>query len=404
MQRRATLGAVAALGAALAAAATAAALVPLPTRLTQALAVPNVSHRQEGAVAVDLDSGVPVFARNPDVSLVPASNEKLFVTYAAAKELGADYRFRTEVLGEGYRDGAVWHGDLVLKGFGDPTLTSAGLGRLAAQLAAVGIERVTGRLVGDESWFDAVRTAPGWKPDFYLAESAPLSALVVNGDVVGQRLALDPPLATAAQFRRLLRAHGITTGRVVVGRASTGATVLAEVHSRTLARILVDMDHDSENFVAEMLLKELGAEESGVGTTAAGSAVVVRALAGAAIPLAGVHIADGSGLSLDDRTTARALAALLVACWRDPALRTVVWNALATPGEPGTLEHRLPDEPAHSLVRAKTGTTDLSSALSGYVGTRYAFVLLENGSPVAWDWARLAQDRFVEALARAASG
>ena len=99
--------------------------VPLPTRLTQALAVPNVSARTEGVVVVDLDSGKTVFARNPDLPLAPASNEKLALTYAALKELGPDYEFRTEVLGDGWQDGAIWHGSLVLKGFGDPTLVVA---------------------------------------------------------------------------------------------------------------------------------------------------------------------------------------------------------------------------------------------------------------------------------------
>ena len=96
--------------------------MPLPTRLTQALAVPDVSARTEGVVVVDLDSGKTVFARNPDLPLAPASNEKLALTYAALKELGPAYEFRTEVLGEGWQDGTVWHGSLVLKGFGDPTL------------------------------------------------------------------------------------------------------------------------------------------------------------------------------------------------------------------------------------------------------------------------------------------
>ena len=73
-----------------------------------------------------------------------------------------------------------------------------------------------------------------------------------------------------------------------------------------------EMDRDSDNFTAELLLKELGAEVGAGGTTAAGAAVVRRDLAAAGVPLAGVRIVDGSGLSLDDRLTARALSVLLV--------------------------------------------------------------------------------------------
>ena len=366
----------------------------------QALSVPNVAPASEGVVAIDLRSGATLFARNPDLSLAPASNEKLPLTYAALEELGPDYRFRTELLGEGHQDGSVWHGTLVLKGFGDPTLSSAQLARLAAQLVDAGISRVTGPLLGDESWFDSLRTGPGWKASFYLSESPPLSALVVDGDVYEGRLALRPALAAAGRLRRLLRARGVTTGPVGLGTARSGAVRLGEVRSVRLASVIAEMDTNSDNFVAELLLKELGAEEGGTGSSAEGAAVVRRALAEGGIPIAGVTIADGSGLSLDDRLTARSLAVLLMAAWRDPTLRQDVFAALPVAGETGTLRDRLESRPARGAVRAKTGTTDTASALSGYAHRRYAFAVVQNGDPVSWFWARRAQDRFAQALAR----
>src|SRR5581483_3763393 len=99
----------------------------LPRALATKSAVPWIS----AGLVVDLATGATVFARNADVSLEPASNEKLGVTYAALTELGPTYRFRTEVLGEGVRRGDVWDGNVVLKGFGDPTLSSRRLGLLA---------------------------------------------------------------------------------------------------------------------------------------------------------------------------------------------------------------------------------------------------------------------------------
>jgi serine-type D-Ala-D-Ala carboxypeptidase/endopeptidase (penicillin-binding protein 4) len=377
--------------------------VPLPTRLTQALAVPDVSARTEGVVVVDLDSGKTVFARNPDLPLAPASNEKLALTYAALKELGPDFEFRTEVLGVGWQDGAVWHGSLVLKGYGDPTLSSLGLKRLANQLAKAGIRQVTGHLFADESWFDTVRTAPGWKASFFLEECPPLSALVADGDLVGNRFALSPAISATAKFRQALQTAGITTGGISLHKAPAGATPLALVNSDPLSDILTEMDHNSDNYVAELLLKDLGAEIGTGGTTAAGDAVVIRSLAAAGISLAGVQIVDGSGLSLDDRLTARAVTSLLLLSWRDPDLRNVLWNALPVAGVSGTLQHRLLDGPAHGVVRAKTGTTDLASALSGYASDRYAFSILQNGEPVSFYYARLAQDRVAQALARVAA-
>jgi serine-type D-Ala-D-Ala carboxypeptidase/endopeptidase (penicillin-binding protein 4) len=375
------------------------AATPLPTRLAQALAVPGSRPAASAAIAIDLASGRPVFERNADTSLIPASNEKLTVTYAALVSLGVRYRFRTEVLSVGRQDGTTWNGNIYLKGFGDPTLTSQQLKRLAAQLKTAGIERVDGRVVGDESWFDGQRTAPGWKSSFFLFESPPLSALVVDHGVYENHLALQPALAAAGRFKQLLKARGIAAGRATVGRAPAGASALAHVESAALPKVLQEMDRDSDNFTAELMLKQLGAEAGAAGTTRAGAAVVLRDLQAADVPLAGVRIADGSGLSLDDRMTARALAAMLVAVWNNVALRQVFWRALPIAGENGTLEDRMERAPARGVVRAKTGTTNRSSALSGYVGRRYAFVIIQNGFPVfAWA-ARKAQDRFATALA-----
>jgi PBP4 family serine-type D-alanyl-D-alanine carboxypeptidase len=187
----------------------------------------------------------------------------------------------------------------------------------------------------------------------------------------------------------------------MTGRAPAGALGLAQVVSEPLTKILDEMDGDSDNFVAEMLLKDLGAEVGTGGTTAAGVAVVVRDLQAAGIPLTGVRLADGSGLSQLDRVTARALGALLVSAWNDLDLQQPLWQALPVAGRTGTLEHRMRTRPALGNVRAKTGTTDGASALSGFVGDRYAFVVLQNGAPVSWFAARKAQDRFATALASA---
>jgi len=368
--------------------------------LANALAVQGNTWATSSALAVDLQSDGVVFARNADLSLAPASNEKLPVTFAALRQLGLSYRFKTEVLGRGAQEGTVWHGDLFLKGFGDPTLTSARLGRLAQVIANAGITRVDGRLYGDETWFDAKRAAPGWKLGYLLYECPPLSALVVDRALYDGHTALKPALAAAGTFRRLLRGFGVTTGRVGLGRAPSSATLLATSESPTLRNVIAVMDRDSDNFRAEMLLKALGAEAGTGGTSAGGAAVVRRVLAEADVPLAGVVIADGSGLSLLDRLTATALGRILTTAWSDASLRPVFWTALPAAGQQGTLVRRLNDSPAAGVVHAKTGTTNEASALSGYVRDRFAFVVVQNGDPVAATAARKAQDRFAIALAR----
>jgi D-alanyl-D-alanine carboxypeptidase/D-alanyl-D-alanine-endopeptidase (penicillin-binding protein 4) len=126
-------------------------------------------------------------------------------------------------------------------------------------------------------------------------------------------------------------------------------------------------------------------------------------LAEAGIPLAGVRIADGSGLSALDRLTARTIVGILDAAWQDPEIRPSFVAALAVAGRSGTLKDRLRAAPARGTVIGKTGTTSIASALSGYVRQRYVFSVLQNGNPVSYLWARRAQDRFATVLAGASA-
>jgi D-alanyl-D-alanine carboxypeptidase/D-alanyl-D-alanine-endopeptidase (penicillin-binding protein 4) len=372
----------------------------LQRKLAQALRVPHVQLSQTGALAVELATGRPVFARNSAVPYAPASTEKLAVTLAALSILGPTFRFQTEVLGEGSQQGAVWRGSLVLQGHGDPTLSSGDLRDLALQLRRLGLRRVSGGVLGDESWFDSRRTGPGWRASFYLNESPPLSALAVDRARYRGAVSSQPALGAALAFRDALRAAGIAVaGRVATGRADADAFPLALVTSPALAAIVRSMDLQSDNFTAELLLKELGAVAGDRGTSAAGAVVVTRQLAAADVPLAGVRIADGSGLSPLNRLTPNALVAILEAAWATPQVRARFLAALPVAGMTGTLHDRMRRPPARGNVLAKTGTTSGASALSGFVRGRYVFAVLHNGHPLSSWWARVAQDRFATVLA-----
>jgi D-alanyl-D-alanine carboxypeptidase len=299
---------------------------------------------------------------------------------------------QTSVLGEGaLQPGGVWRGNLVLRGGGDPTLDRAGLARLAHDVRAAGIRRVTGTLVADESWFDARRGGPGWKAGFVPEESQALSALAVAG--------VSDASGTTALFREALVQAGVrVTGSTK--RARAGGWPLATRWSPPLAEILRHMDVESDNFTAELVLKQLGAVTGRGGTTAAGAAVVRSTLAAQAVPLAGVRIADGSGLSALDRMTPKALVTILQRSWADREIRSVLFGILPVAGRDGTLEDRMTRPPARGNVRAKTGTLDGASALSGYVRDRYAFAILINAPRLSPYAARAAQDRFATVLAQ----
>jgi D-alanyl-D-alanine carboxypeptidase/D-alanyl-D-alanine-endopeptidase (penicillin-binding protein 4) len=372
----------------------------LATKLARALAVPQVQSRLSGAAAVNLATGRTVFLRHPTLALVPASNAKLAVAYASLALLGPEHRLDTVVYGEGELLGSIWKGDLVLKGFGDPTLSRADLGALARQIRAAGIRQVTGGIEADESYFDTRRTGPAWRSYYYIGESPPLSALTVDRARFRGWVTREPALSAGSQFRFALRAAGVgVRGRVVAGAADASAEQLAATTSAPLARIVAYMNRESDNFTAELLLKQLGAVDGGRGTSAGGAEAVREVLRSAAIPLAGVRIVDGSGLSARNRLTAAAVIGILVVAWHDPRIRPAFVQSLAVAGVNGTLEDRLERPPARGAVLAKTGTLSESSALSGYARGKWAFAVIQNGRPVSQFWARQAQDRFASVLA-----
>jgi serine-type D-Ala-D-Ala carboxypeptidase/endopeptidase (penicillin-binding protein 4) len=371
----------------------------LARALDRALATPGVDPSRTSALAVDLETGRVVYEANAGRALAPASAEKLAVSFAALRVLGPGYRFTTEVAGAGELDGRIWRGDLYLVGHGDPTLRLADLDALARDVKAWGIRRVTGRIVGDERHFDATRAAPGWRPWFLGVETPPISALSV--DDVETRGANGSAAAAAGAFAAALDRRGVAVrGRAVAGHAPGELFPLAQDLSEPLSEIVRRMNRESDNFVSEMLIKELGAAVERRGTTAAGGAVVRAALAEAGVPVAGVRIVDGSGLSRLDRLTSRALVAILRAGEEDPDIRDAFIDSLAVAGVSGTLKKRLDRRMTRGKIIAKTGTTSQASALAGFVRRRYVFAILQNGSPVPYWSARAAQDRFVTVLAR----
>jgi D-alanyl-D-alanine carboxypeptidase/D-alanyl-D-alanine-endopeptidase (penicillin-binding protein 4) len=372
----------------------------LAAKLDRALAAPQLSRALTGALALDLRSGKAVFGLNERRSLAPASTEKLAVAYVALYVLGADFRIETDVLGEGQLSDSRWHGHLVLKGFGDPTLSRADLRVLALGVRRFGIRAVTGGVVGDESYFDSRRIVAGWKPWWLINESPALSALVVDRGRYRGFPSRNPALAAAVAFREeLLRAGVAVAGRARVARSAAADFPLAFVHSEPLENLVRTMGVESDNFTAEMLLKQLGGYETGRGTSESGAGIVTSVLRTVGVPLGGVRVVDGSGLSSLDRLTAASLVALLRAAWLDPDVRASFIRSLPVAGVTGTLSDRLRRAPTRGRVLAKTGTTSRASTLAGFVGSRYAFAVLHNGRPVATWHARSAQDRFVTVLA-----
>ena len=237
----------------------------------------------------------------------------------------------------------------------------------------------------------------GWKTYFVGIESPPLSALVVDRARGWPKYS--PPLLAARALWSALEKRGVAVeGGAGLGQTPDGAVVFATDRSTGLSHIARTMNRYSDNFTAEMVLKHLGTLDGRVGTSARGAAAVVAEMQAVHIPLRGVRLADGSGLSSLDRVTAEALVGVIRAGLANPRIRGAFLASFAVAGHNGTLRTRLGG--LDVVVRGKTGTTNLACTLSGLVNDSIAFAVLQNGSPVAFWPARVAQDKFVTVLAR----
>jgi serine-type D-Ala-D-Ala carboxypeptidase/endopeptidase (penicillin-binding protein 4) len=368
-----------------------------------------------GLLVVDAGSGRAVCASAPERQRSLASNTKLFTTAAVLSELGPETRIPTRVFADGSLDAnGVLHGNLYLKGGGDPTLGVpafydsylAGLGAnlfaLTPQVRAAGIEAITGRVYGDATIFDQLRGVAdsGYATSPYIG---PLSGLAFDsgfsGPTSSSGFAADPAKLATAKLAGSLAGAGVKVPlRVALAPTPPNADQVAVVHSPTLDRIINTTDVYSDNFFAEMLIKLLGARLGGAGTTAAGASVVERF---ARAHGSGIHSVDGSGLTRSNRASPRQVVDLLLAMREEPVGEDFIHD-LALAGKEGTVDERMRGTAAYGRCRTKTGTLTGVSNLSGYCfdasGRVMVFSILMNGVGDL-GLAHLDQDRIAGAVA-----
>ncbi len=367
-----------------------------------------------GAYVYDLTAKQALFSQRATSMRPPASVEKLYTATAALAQFGAGTRLATTVYGVGrMAPEGVWEGSLYLRGGGDPTFGStafiarhygrvgASVSTLVSQLVRVDkIRRITGSILGDESYFDSLRGEPssGYAHDPFLEGT--LSALAFNRGETGHEKGAHAPAAYAARsLAQALKAAGVSvTGKSAVASTPAGATQLAQVQSPTVAELLGLMLPPSDNFFAETLLKDMGARFAGAGTTPAGAAVV----SGTVAAMLAIHprVIDGSGLSGANRSSPYQVADLLVELAPTP-IGAVLREHLAVAGRTGTLALRMRRTAAAGRCTGKTGTLTGASNLVGYCnaadGHLLAFAIFTDGISTAA--AHVVQDRMTIAIA-----
>ncbi len=368
------------------------------TALTRALnAGMGLIGGASGAYVVDLTTGQTLYSDAAGVGRMPASVEKLYTTSTALLRFGPTATLATSVWGVGSASPTgAWTGTLYLKGGGDPTFGSAGFDRVAYGggatvqrlvsdlVAATHITSVQGQIIGDGSYFDLRRGTPptGFQPDLPDVEGL-LGGLIFNrgfANFIGTTPQPRPTLYAAQRFAAALQAARVNvpgTTRIYTGRVPPSATQLAAVYSPPIGKLIQLTNTPSDNYLAETLLKDIGASFGGAGTTAAGAAVVRQEMLSqfGIVP----RLVDGSGLSRVDSTSPLQVVTLLRQMYSNP----VFFNSLAIAGDTGTLQHEAIGTAAQGVCHAKTGTLRDVAALAGYChardGHELAFAFLANG-------------------------
>lgn len=317
-------------------------------------------------VSVSVDRR-PVSSLHGDTPVIPASTNKLLIAGVAIELLGAEHRFTTSVAASAPVDGVV-DGDMFLIGGGDPLLVAAdfagddavrapattALDQLADAVVAAGVTSVRGAIVGDATRYDDQYVLDSWGPGVAYVDAGPIGALSVNdGQTVGRRgRQRDPGEAAAREFSRLLRDRGVQVNNgAKSGPSDPAVAVIASIDSAPLSDIVAEMLTLSDNDTAEMLTKEVGLAAGGAGTTVDGLAAVGATLQDWGVPMDGVTIVDGSGLSSENHLTCDALVGVL-----DHLEGTVAVDGLAVAGRTGTLTDQFIGSPVEGTLRAKTGT------------------------------------------------
>jgi D-alanyl-D-alanine carboxypeptidase/D-alanyl-D-alanine-endopeptidase (penicillin-binding protein 4) len=365
----------------------------------------------DGALVYDLTTGRQLYSVHAETGRPPASVEKLYTTVALINVLGPGTRLHTDVLGTGRLRHGVWHGNLYLRGggdptFGDPTFNKAwfhGYGPTAVQLAAKlrhhGIRRVTGRVYADESMFDRRRGglitnyAPD-TPDF----GGELSALVYDHGSDTKKLS--PAQFTVKQVVVTMRGAGIQAKFAKRTRTTPDrARTIASVNSPPMSVMTRLMDVPSDDLFAELFTKQLGVLFGAGGTISDGAGVISHTIAANY----GLHarILDGSGLSRNDRSSPVEIVDLLRDVWHT-AVGGELAASLPRVGLEGTVSTIGVKTAAQGRCIAKTGTLDGVTNLAGYCRSRggheLAFALMIDGPP---NWIALAlESNMIAAIAR----
>jgi serine-type D-Ala-D-Ala carboxypeptidase/endopeptidase (penicillin-binding protein 4) len=342
-----------------------------------------------GGRVTDAMTGKELWQVASDLPLVPASTNKILTAAGALLTLDHQARISTRVVAGSPNA----QGPVVLVGAGDPTLSAAppdvptwyrGSPRISDLVEQVRRSGVTPTAVQvDTSAFTGPTMAQGWDAaDVDNGDIAPIESVMIDAgriqpSTVNSRRSRTPALDAG---RELAKALGLDPAAVTIGSAPSGARQLAVVQSAPLVQRLSEMMDHSDNVMAECIAREVAAAINRPRSFAGAVDAITNRLSTAHIDTTAAALMDSSGLSVDDRLTAKTLDGTVQAAAGpdQPPLRALL-DLLPIAGGSGTLADRFLDTATNQgpagWLRAKTGSLTAINALAGVLTDRSGRVL-----------------------------
>ena len=370
---------------------------PLCPALQRSVEIAVGSESRAWSISVVDDRGQLLADLNGGLARIPASNQKLVSTAFALDRLGPDFRLRTQLLRHP-------NGSLELVGEGDPDLSISEVQRIAMVALGQGGSRGASASTAPVSLI--VREEPrqrwwpsDWHPsDRSYAYGAPITRLALTSNAL--HMAVMNPVARLQRVLDLaIRRQGgqvqldlVDHDRPVVAASTSrniqdstlqdstlqNSVVLHSEESAPMHALLSLANTESHNFTAEVLMRE-AANSWDPGRA---SLITTRWLQSQGVPMAGVRIRDGSGLSRGNRLTSRAISTLLWRMAQHP-LNSYYQASMAIAGQRGTLRNQFRTPSLSGRFWGKTGTLSGVKSTSGVLetqnGPRYVSMISNGG-------------------------
>lgn len=345
-----------------------------------------------------------LYELNPQEKMIPASITKLITASTAIDVLGINYDFKTIVYTDDsdINDGII-HGNLYLKGYGDPDLSSSDIISLAKLVSEKNIKEITGNIVYDESYLDDAHygIANYYQGDTKQGYWPYVSGINLNKNPGG----FDPAAMAADLLSENLVLSGVNVGGIVIAGVTPSASKEIAVVSHTIFDVLARMNKESDNHSAITIFKVIGAKFSTPpGSLEKGELAVIDFLTSIGNPRGIFEILEGSGLSRFNVVNSDLYVRLLKYMYDDEKNFDYFYSSLAIAGLDGTLRNRMIGTEAEKNVHAKTGTLNSVSALSGYAVSRdnelLIFYIAMNGFGGGANQERNKQDMICDLLCR----